>query len=113
MRRAKRFKPLTQIRSLGSAVSQRRLADWLAYYAILAIARLQKNTRAKSDPRLVKAIEARKSALEKTRAMGLVKRARREIRRPSGDTPGRPSDYAALERCPLPLVIKALRLSLM
>jgi nicotinamide riboside kinase len=32
--------------------------------------------KAKNDPRLVKAIEARKSALEKTRAMGLVKRKR-------------------------------------
>ena len=32
--------------------------------------------KAKNDPRLVKAIEARKSALERTRAMGLAKRER-------------------------------------
>jgi hypothetical protein len=32
--------------------------------------------KAKNDPRLVKAIEARKSALEKTRGMRLVKRKR-------------------------------------
>jgi hypothetical protein len=32
--------------------------------------------KAKNDPRLVKAIEARKSSLEKTRAIGLVKRKR-------------------------------------
>ena len=32
--------------------------------------------KAKNDPRLVVAVEARKSSLEKTRAMGLVKRKR-------------------------------------